>query len=329
MTVLANARVVTPGGVLSPGWVELGGSRIESVVPGHPPPASGRVEDLAGAWLIPGFIDIHVHGGGGASMTGGDAAQILQAARFHRRHGTTRLLVSLVSAGLDTMLAGTSAVAGLVEGGAPGIAGCHLEGPFLSRQRPGAQDPGSLLPPDAEVLSGLLAAGRGTVRMVTLAPELPGALRLIGRLVDGGVVAAVGHTDAGYAESVAGFRTGARVATHQFNGMRPLHHRDPGPVAAALEEPDVVCELINDGIHVAPAIVRLVAAAAGPDRVALITDAIAAAGMGDGDYERGRMPVRVAGGVATLAGGGSLAGSTLTLDAAFRHAVLEVGLPIE
>jgi N-acetylglucosamine-6-phosphate deacetylase len=329
MTVLTNARLVTPAGVVSPGWVQVDGSRIQSVGRGHPAPGTGPVEDLAGAWLVPGFVDIHVHGGGGASMSGGDAAQVVRAARFHRQHGTTRLLVSLVSAGLDTMLAGTAAVAALVEGGAAGIAGCHLEGPFLSRLRRGAQDPDSLLPADPEVLDRLLSAGRGTVRMVTVAPELPGALQLIANLVARGVVAGVGHTDAGYPEAVAGFQAGAGVATHLFNGMRPLHHRHPGAVAAALEHPGVVCELINDGVHVAPPIVRLVAAAAGSGRVALVTDAIAAAGMGDGDYELGRMPVRVKGGVATLVGGGNLAGSTLTMDRAFRRAVLEVGLPIE
>jgi N-acetylglucosamine-6-phosphate deacetylase len=329
MTVLTNARVVTPAGVLAPGWVRVEGSRIDSVGPGHPPSGSGALEDLAGAWLVPGFVDIHVHGGGGASMSGGDAAQIVDAVRFHRQHGTTRLLVSLVSAELDTMLAGTAAVAALVESGAAGIAGCHLEGPFLNRLRLGAQDPDSLLPADPEVLDRLLSAGRGTVRMVTVAPELPGALQLIANLVAEGVVPAVGHTDAVYAEAVAGFQAGASVATHLFNGMRPIHHREPGPVAAALEQPAVVCELINDAVHVAPAIVRLVAAAAGPERVALVTDAIAAAGVGDGDYELGRMPVRVAGGVATLVGGGNLAGSTLTMDRAFRRAVLEVGLPIE
>jgi N-acetylglucosamine-6-phosphate deacetylase len=329
MTVLCNARLVTPGGVLSPGWVRVEGSRIDSVGRGHPASGAGSVEDLSGAWLVPGFVDIHVHGGGGVSMTGGDAAPIVQAAGFHRGHGTTRLLVSLVSAPLDTMLAGAAAVAGLVEGGAAGIAGCHLEGPFLSMGRRGAQDPDSLLPADPEVLDRLLSAGRGTVRMVTVAPELPGALQVIAKLVAEGVVAAVGHTDAGYRESVAGFQAGARVATHLFNGMRPLHHRDPGPVAAALEQPEVVCELINDGVHVAPSIVRLVAAAAGPERVALVTDAMAAAGMDDGDYELGRMRVRVDGGVATLVDGGNLAGSTLTMDRAFRRAVREVGLPIE
>jgi N-acetylglucosamine-6-phosphate deacetylase len=329
MTLLANGRVVTPDGVLSPGWVWVQGSRIEAVAQGHPDPGLGPVHDLSGSWLAPGFVDLHVHGGGGASMTDGVAGQIVRAAEFHRRHGTTRTLVSLVAASLETMLRGAAAVAGLVESGASGIAGCHLEGPFLSPVRCGAQDPRSLLAVDLQVLDRLLAAGRGTIRMVTVAPELPGALELIGRIQAAGAVAAVGHTDAGYLEAAAGFRAGARVATHLFNGMRRLHHRDPGPVAAALEHPDVVCELINDGLHVDPAVVRLVTRVTGSERVALITDAISAAGVGDGDYRLGRMPVRVVDGRATLAEGGNLAGSTLTLDEAFRRAVLEVGLSAE
>jgi N-acetylglucosamine-6-phosphate deacetylase len=329
MTLLANGRVVTPGGVLSPGWVRVEGSRIEVAARGQPPTGLGQVQDLAGSWLLPGFVDIHVHGGGGASMTDGDAGQILRAAEFHRRHGTTRTLVSLVSAGLDTMLAGAAAVAGLVESKTIGIAGCHLEGPFLSPERCGAQDPRSLLSVDLGILDRLLAAGRGTIRIVTVAPELPGALELIGRIVAAGAVGAIGHTDSGYREAVAGFRAGARVATHLFNGMRPFHHRDPGPVAAALEHPDVVCELINDGFHLDPAVVRLVTSAIGPERVALITDAISAAGGGDGRYQLGPMPVRVLNGRATLADGDTLAGSTLTMDEAFRRAVLEVGLSVE
>ena len=329
MTLLGNARVVTPGGVLSPGWVRIEGSRIEAVGSGPPTGQETEVRDLGGAWLLPGFVDIHVHGGGGASMTDADAAQILQAVEFHRRHGTTRTLVSLVTAPLETMLAGAAVVADLVHAGVPGIAGSHLEGPFLSRPRRGAQDPDSLLAPDAAVLERLLAAGRGTVRMVTVAPELPGALELIRAVTAAGAVAAVGHTDASYEEAARGFEAGARVATHLFNGMRPLHHRDPGAVAAALERADVVCELVNDGIHLAPSAIRLVALAAGPDRMALITDAISATGMPDGDYLLGPKPVRVREGRATLAEGGTIAGSTLTMDRAFRRTVREVGLPVE
>jgi N-acetylglucosamine-6-phosphate deacetylase len=328
VTLLVNARVVTPDQLLSPGWVRVAGSLIDSVGAGDAPRAAGPVQDMAGRWLVPGFVDIHVHGGGGASMTDGDAGQILRAVQFHRRHGTTRTLVSLVTAPLDAMLAGVAAVAELVENGAPGIAGCHLEGPFLSRVRRGAQDARSILNPDPNLLDRLLAAGRGSVRMVTVAPELPGALMIIERVVASGAVAAIGHTDATYAETVAGIQAGARVATHLFNGMRPLHHRDPGPVPALLEHPGVVCELIDDGLHLAPALIRLVAMAAGPARMALITDAISAAGMDDGDYDLGPMRVRVAEGRAALLDGERIAGSTLTMDQAFRRFVREAALPI-
>jgi N-acetylglucosamine-6-phosphate deacetylase len=329
VTLLVNARVVTPDHVLSPGWVRVAGALIESVGAGDPPRAEDPIEDIAGRWLVPGFIDIHVHGGGGASMTDGDTGQILRATQFHRRHGTTRTLVSLVTAPLDAMLAGAAAVAELVENGTPGIAGCHLEGPFLSPVRRGAQDARSMLDPDPDLLDRLLTAGRGTVRMVTVAPELPGALKIIERVVGSGAVAAIGHTDATYAEAAAGVQAGARVATHLFNGMRPLHHRDPGPVAALLEHPDVVCELIGDGLHVAPPVIRLVAMAAGADRMALITDAISAAGMDDGDYALGPMHVRVAEGRAALLDSETLAGSTLTMDQAFRGSVRDAALPID
>jgi N-acetylglucosamine-6-phosphate deacetylase len=329
VTLLANCRVVTPGEILSPGWVHVKGSAIESAGAGHPPPGLGAGEDLEGAWVVPGFIDIHVHGGGGASMTDGEPEEILRAAAFHRRHGTTRTLVSLVTADLATMMAGAAAVARLAESGAEGIVGSHLEGPFLSPARRGAQDSSRMLPADPAALDGLLEAGRGTVRMVTLAPELPGGLDLVERILGAGAVAAVGHTDAGYEEAAAAFRAGARVATHLFNGMRPLHHRDPGAVGAALDHPEVVCELVNDGLHLAPPIVRLVARIVGSRRVALITDAISAAGARDGDYSLGGVPVRVQEGRVTLVEGGNIAGSTLTMDQAFRRAVIDVGLPIE
>jgi N-acetylglucosamine-6-phosphate deacetylase len=204
------------------------------------------------------------------------------------------------------------------------VVGAHLEGPFLSHARCGAQHPEYLLPPDPQTLAELLEAGQGCVRSVTLAPELPGGLGLIDRLVGDGVVAAIGHTDARYTDAAAGFARGATLLTHAYNGMRPLHHREPGPVAAALDA-GATCEIINDQVHVHPAAVRLIA----HGRVALVTDAIDATGRGDGRYHLGGQEVVVSEGQARLAGNGALAGSTLTMDAAVRTAVREVGLPIE
>ena len=316
---------MTPAGILPDGWVTLSGAVITGVGTGSPPP-DPRPVHLDGGWLLPGFIDLHVHGGGGYDFAAGPD-ELASAVAFHRAHGTTRTLVSLVTAPVTRMCEQLRWIAALAEvGPQPGghVVGAHLEGPFLSHARCGAQHPEHLLEPDPQILAELLKAGQGWVRAVTLAPELPGGLDLVDRLVGEGVVAAVGHTDARYAEALAGFARGATLLTHAYNGMRPLHHREPGPVAAALDA-GATCEVINDQIHVHPAAVRLIA----HGRVALVTDAIDAAGRGDGRYTLGGQDVLVAEGQARLAGNGALAGSTLTMDAAVRAAVQEVGLPIE
>jgi N-acetylglucosamine-6-phosphate deacetylase len=214
-----------------------------------------------------------------------------------------------------------------VHAAAPRILGAHLEGPFLSPDRPGTHPLSHLRNPDVALLDRLLDAG--VVTQMTLAPELPGGLGSVRLLAERGVIAAVGHTDAAHETTRRAVEAGATVATHLFNAMPPLLHRAPGPVAALLEDERVTVELINDGTHLHPAALRLAVARAGPDRVAFITDAMAAAGMGDGDYDLGPLRVAVRGGVARLAEGGRIAGSTLTLDAAFRRAVTVDGLPVE
>jgi N-acetylglucosamine-6-phosphate deacetylase len=209
------------------------------------------------------------------------------------------------------------------------LAGIHLEGPWLSPRRSGAHQPGALTHPAPAAIDELLTAGGGAVRMVTLAPELPGGLDAVGRLADAGVLVAIGHTDATYDEARAAIDAGARLGTHLFNAMRPLHHRDPGPVGALLDAP-VDVELIADGVHLHPAVLRTVFAAK-PGRCILVTDAMAAAGAPDGDYRLGPMAIEVRGGVARLADGsgdGAIAGSTLTMDAAVRFAVRTAGLPL-
>jgi N-acetylglucosamine-6-phosphate deacetylase len=331
MNMLANARVVTPDRVLEPGWLRIEGGRIAALGAGEPRP--GAVElggagavDLGRAWVLPGFVDMHVHGGGGASYTSGDPDEARAAAAFHRAHGTTTTMASLVTAKVGELERVLRGLAPLVGEGI--LAGLHLEGPWLSPSHPGAHDPALLQPPDPRALSRLLDAAGGTVRMVTVAPELPGGMELVRRTVDAGAVAAIGHTDATYEAARAAFDAGARVATHLYNAMRPQHHRDPGPVAAALEDVRVAIELINDGVHVHDALCALAFATAGPARTALITDAMAAAGMPDGPYELGATKVSVAGGVARLDNSGSIAGSTLTMDAALRRAVQILGVPI-
>jgi N-acetylglucosamine-6-phosphate deacetylase len=327
MTVLTGASVVTPDGVLRDGWVDLSGPVITAVGAGAPP-SGAEVARLDGGWLLPGYIDLHVHGGGGHDFAASRDA-MAAGVSYHRTRGTTRTLVSLVTAPVDAMCEQLRWVAKLADRGptpAGHVVGAHLEGPFLSHARCGAQNPDHLLDPDPQVLAALLKAGQGYVRSMTVAPELPGALDLIEQLAAEGVIAAVGHTDATYEKAAAAFGRGARLLTHAFNGMRPLHHREPGPVAAALDA-GALLEVINDGVHLHPAAVRLVAKGRAAS-IALITDAIDATGVGDGRYRLGSQDVQVVDGQARLAGNGALAGSTLTMDEALRSAVLDVALPV-
>lgn len=323
-TVLANARVVLPTGVVERGSVHVVDDRIAAAGKAVGP-VGEPVTNLAGAWIVPGFVDMHVHGGGGGSYTSGDADEAVRVAGFHRAHGTTTTVASLVTASPAELLRTVSTLAPLVHDGT--LAGLHLEGPYLSAARCGAHDPTQLRAPDRDEVTALLRAAAGAIRMITLAPELPGGVELVRRLVDEGVVAAVGHTDGTHRETRAALDAGAGVATHLFNAMRGVHHREPGPVTALLEDSDAVLEIINDNVHLHTSVVDLAFAMAGADRVALITDAMGAAGMPDGVYPLGVMTVDVVDGVARLSGGDSIAGSTLTLDRALRNSVA-AGLPI-
>ncbi len=314
--LLSAGSLLTGRDLLRPGWVEMSDGVITAIGDGTAPRPADR--DLDWATVVPGFVDTHVHGGGGASFSGG-AQATRTAAALHRRHGTTTLIASLVSESPADLLAQVGALADDVRAGV--LAGIHLEGPWLAEKRCGAHDPALLRDPSPQEIEDVLAAGRGTIRMVTLAPEREGALEAIRRIVGAGVVAAIGHTEATYEQTRAGVEAGATVATHLFNAMRPIHHREPGPVIALLEDPRVVVELIADGVHVDAALYRHVCAIAGPDRVSLVTDAMAAAGMSDGAYRIGPLAVEVTGGVAHLAGTDTIAGSTATMDRLFRFAV--------
>jgi N-acetylglucosamine-6-phosphate deacetylase len=235
------------------------------------------------------------------------------------------MLASLVSSPYELMRDATAAYRPLVSDGT--IAGIHFEGPYLSGVRCGAQNPAYLRDPSPTELTELVELGEGAVRMMTIAPELPGAPAAIELLARAGVIAALGHTDASYEQTRAGVLAGATVGTHLCNGMRPVHHREPGPIVALLDSPPVICELIADGFHLHDGMLAFVANAAGPDRAALVTDAMDAAGMPDGRYELGGQEVIVADRVARLARDGSIAGSTLTMDAALRRAV-GAGIPL-
>lgn len=314
--------VVTGAEVLRPGWLEVSGSRIVAV--GAGPWADADVA-LGAVTVVPGFVDTHVHGGGGANFTAATAEQTATAVELHRRHGTTSLVASLVTASPEDVLRQVRGLAADVRAGV--IDGIHLEGPWLSTLRCGAHQPGLMRDPDPAEIAGILDAADGAVRMVTIAPERDGALTAIGQFVAAGVVAAVGHTEATYEQAVAAIDAGATVGTHLFNAMRPIDRREPGPVVALLEDDRVTVEIITDGVHVGPAIYRLVTRTAGPDRVSLITDAMAATGVSDGVYRLGPLDVQVVEGVARVAGTDTIAGSTATMDRVFRFAVAHSGLP--
>ena len=317
--ILRCRRILgTPGTDVLDGWVRVEDDRIAEFGTGVPP---GPSVELPG-WLAPGYVDIHVHGGGGATFQDGDADAVATAVGFHRSRGTTTMLASLVSAPIEALVATVRRLEAAVATGL--LAGVHLEGPFLAERHRGAHDASVLRPPSSADLDAVLASD--VVRVVTLAPELPGALDGVRRIVAAGAVAAVGHTSASYEQTVAAIDAGARIATHLFNGMPPARHREPGPVLALLEDPRVTVELINDGVHLHDATFLATARALGPGRVALVTDAIAATGLADGDYVLGSQRIEVRGRVSTLAGGTSLAGSVLTMADAVARAV-RLGLP--
>ncbi|NQX14294.1 N-acetylglucosamine-6-phosphate deacetylase [Rathayibacter sp. VKM Ac-2857] len=323
--VLHGARMVDAEGTVEDFWlvaddgviVEVGTGRgWERVAEGAP------VHDAGGLTATPGFVDLHVHGGAGRSFDEG-AGGMRAGLALHRAHGTTRSLVSLVSAPLHELEASLDTVASLVAED-PLVLGAHLEGPFLAPSRCGAHDPDALIAPTPEAVERLLDAARGRLRQITIAPELPGALEAIERLSEAGVVVAVGHTEADAATTRAAIERGARLVTHAFNAMPGIGHRAPGPIPVALADERVVLELILDGEHVDVDVARLAFASA-PGRIALVTDAMAAAGAGDGAHRIGRLRVDVQGAVARLEGTATLAGSTLTLDAALRRAAGAVG----
>ena len=370
--VIHSARLVSGGTVTPDAWVAFAGDTVSRVGTGRgwrewavsdAESAAGRetsavdLVDAHGRWLTPGFIDLHCHGAGGAAFDD-DATGIRTALAVHRGHGTTRSVLSLVTASLADLETRLDAIASAASGD-PLILGAHLEGPFLDDGFRGAHDRTLLRAADAAAAERLLLASRGYLRQITLAPELPGAFDAIERFVAAGVVVAVGHSAADYATARAAFDAGASVLTHAFNAMHGIHHRAPGPVVAAMGSGGVTLELINDGVHVHPDVVRLAFAGA-PGRVALVTDAMAATGFGDGVYWLGSLRVQVIDGVARLAGPGwptagmgaesagadaaggaagcgsdcaastlgAIAGSTLTLDAALKRAVQVVGLSI-
>ena len=325
--LIHNARLLgaglLPAGVL--GWVQVRDGRIEAVGTGAASEGTGIVTDAAGGYLAPGFVDQHCHGGGGVDVTQG-VAQARAVAAVHLAHGTTTLIGSLVTGTQSDLLGQVRALVPLVDDGT--FCGIHLEGPWLSPAQCGAHPPALLVPPAPRAVAELLAAGAGRIAMVTLAPELFGGIDAVRQLVSAGVLVALGHTSADAALTQRALDSGASVASHLFNGMPVLTHRKPGVAGALLRDPRVTVELIADAVHVHPDALAMAISAAGPARVALITDAMAAAAAADGRYKLGEVEVVVRDGQARLAERGSLAGSTLTLDRALRTVVTQAGVDL-
>lgn len=336
---------MTPDGVRWADVVVRDGRIMELREPSPRPNAAADTEriELDGQWLLPGFVDLHVHGGDGAQFNTDDPAEVQRAAAFHARHGTTALLATTVAAPVEELLGALDAIGAASAAPQPGAAdvlGAHLEGPFLSAIRPGAMESAHFMAPmdgaDGSVGAGdprlsdaaerLL--GHPAARSISLAPELPGALELTRRAVAHGLLVSLAHSDADYAQAVAAIEAGARAVTHSFNAMRPLHHRDPGLLGAALDRDELTCEVICDGVHVDPAAVRLLMRLKGAAGTVLVTDAIEATGLADGDYRLGGRSICVRAGRATLPGSATIAGATLTMDAAVRNAVAFGGVTL-
>jgi N-acetylglucosamine-6-phosphate deacetylase len=340
-SLLLTGRLVGPDGVVADGAVVVEHDRIVY---------AGDHTSLARRWsgarvpegwregltLLPGLVDVHCHGGAGAEF-GPDSAGARSAAAHHHRSGSTTVVGSLVSGRSHTLLAGVRALAPLVREGELG--GIHLEGPFLSTVRCGAQDPATLVDVDPSLVEALAEEARGALAHMTFAPERAGAPDLPMMLAHVGALGSVGHTDADFTTTAAALdavaraaaRGGSPLVTHLFNGMPPLHHRAPGPVAASLAAAgrgEVVVELIADGVHLDGGTVRMVFDTVGPAQVALVSDAMAASGLPEGDYTLGGRAVRVRGRAVRLVDGGSLAGGISTLLQQVRWCVQELGIEL-
>lgn len=325
-----NGRILAKEGLLPLGYLGVVQGQIATVGAGHLDPAleARRWVDLKAATLAPGLIDLHMHGGHGHDTMDATPEALEGMAQFAARHGVTSFLAATMSSSQELLiraLRNVRAKMGNDLGGAQ-LLGAYVEGPYLSPTRAGAHDAAALRQAARDEIEAILATG--AARTVVLAPELPGAIDAIRRFVGEGVVVALGHTTASYEQMIAAVDAGASLVTHLFNAMAPLHHREPGPIGAALTVPLLTCELIADLVHVHPAVLRLVWRAKGSSDIALVTDAMRGAGLPNGRYSLGGVPVMVAEGSARLEDG-RLAGSVLTLDRATRNMAQVTGLPLE
>lgn len=322
LLALDAGNLLTPFESFSPGRVIVRGDRIHAAgAAGDIRVPNGAVRiDASDLTVVPGFVEPHVHGCGGVDVMDTTQGSLNIVCRILARHGTTAFLPTTVSAPAATLRSTVERIASGIESKPVGALplGIHLEGPFLNVQRRGTHQAANVQAPDAALLADLIHRSRGTIRLITVAPELPGAANLADFARGSGVAVAMGHSDASFSEAKAATDAGTRYAVHTFNAMRQFSHRDPGIVGAVLSDDRIFAEIIADGIHVAPEVVRIFARAKGPGRIILATDATSATGMPDGHYALGGNQVHVSGGICRD-DEGRLAGSTLTQDRALRN----------
>jgi N-acetylglucosamine-6-phosphate deacetylase len=350
VTAIYASRILTPQEQLADSVILTENGRITAI--GHRDEVkipSGAIDYVAaGMTVVPGFVDVHMHGAGGHDVMEATPAALDCITSTVARYGTTSILATTVTASVAETCRSLQGIAEYIraheqgeniepnveqqnpEPGTPDFAaeivGIHLEGPFISKARRGVHPPDAIARPSVEILEKFRAASDGLIRIVTIAPEIPGALDLIRYAVANGIVAAIGHTDANFEQTQAAIQAGARHSVHFYNAMRPFSHRDPGVIGAILTEPDVTAEVIADGIHVAGPAIQVLLGTKGFDTVLLASDATAATGMPDGNFRLGNFEVIVKDGVCRNAEG-KLAGSTLTLDRALRY-IVALGVPI-
>lgn len=329
--IIANAKIVTEREVIENGSIVLSEGKIVSIgKDAAVSEANAETIDAEGGWVLPGFIDVHVHGGYGADFMDASRESLDTITRFHNGHGTTSIVATTLTGPKDRLANVLDAVNDYRKGDMPyaQIVGVHLEGPFINVKYKGAQNPAYIVPPQKDWLVEWHAKYPGLIRQLSLAPETEGALELIAWLRQQGINAAAAHTDATYDQVIAAADAGLNQAVHTFNAMSPLHHRNPGTAGAVMTDDRICAEVIADGHHVHPACIRLLTKAKPDDKLVIITDAMSATGLTDGIYDLGGLAVNVSGGVAMLVEGNSLAGSTLTMIGALRYVVENVGVSV-
>ena len=320
-------RVITPIEELESVLIEVRSGDISRIEPNASPPRNGDYIDASDGLAVPGFVDIHIHGGDGHDTVDGSYEAIAGISRHLARHGVTSFLPTVVTSPWPQMAQAVRAVKEAMDRGVPGavVLGAHVEGPFLSPEHKGAQPPEYIRPPSVEEFDKYLGDYLAYIKVVTLAPEVPGAEELIGYLASKGVVVSAGHSGASYDQMLNAVNLGVRNATHTFNGMKGLHHREPAILGAVLSDDRLFAELIWDNLHVHPGAACVLVKAKGPERVILVSDAMRASGLADGEYDLAGQTVYVRSGTARLADG-TIAGSTITLDQAVRNAAERFGV---